>query len=161
MKILLLFLFATLCVSSYGQAGMAFRNLENPKEWIFDREPWQAPIPDSILWMSLEDAAKVEYWGQKGIASVPLIATLEQELEVSAQQEVFNKKILSNCQAYQEEYRQKLERVSVMYNNKASDYIELQVDRDMWKKKAQNRGKTLWTIGGAAALLIFGIAVGI
>lgn len=155
MKTLLTFVFATLCVYVYGQAGMATKNPQNPAIWEFDRDPWEAPIPDTIVYMSLPDAAKAEYWGQKGVASVPLIETLEKELAVSDKQYNFQHKILENCYENQEQYRKKLENVSIMYNAKITDYQELQVRSDAWEDKAKKRGRRLGIIySGIGAALI-------
>lgn len=155
------FTIALLFLSSFAwsQAGMAFKTID-PKVWEFDRKPWES-IPDTIIYMSLLEAARVEYWAQKGITSVPVIEAMEREIQMAEQQDVFNQAVLANCNAHKEEYRQKLEAVSIMYNDKASNFIAMEIDRDMWKKKAQSRGSTIWTIAGAAGLLLFGIAIGI
>lgn len=129
------------------------RNLIPPETWN--------SLPDTFVYMNMESAARLEYWGQKGITSVPVIEAMEREIQMAEQQDVFNQAVLANCNAHKEEYRQKLEAVSIMYNDKASNFIAMEIDRDMWKKKAQSRGSTIWTIAGAAGLLLFGIAIGI
>lgn len=161
MKFIFTLLLLSLFSLAHAQVDIYYKDLiPNQIRSMIPDDVWER-LPDSIVYMPVRDAARVEYWAQKGVASVELIAALEHELELMDKELDFQVKILANCQAYQEEYRQKLEHVSVMYNNKASDYIKLEIVAKEWEKKAKNRGTTIWAIGGAAALLLFGIALGI
>lgn len=161
MKFIFAFLLFLISTCAHAQVEVFIKN-DVPKEIRehISTELWNM-LPDSIVYMEFRDAARVEYWAQKGVASVKLIAALEQELIAVGQEVEFVEQILTNCQAHQEEYRKKLEHVSVLYNNKQTDYVKLEVDRDMWKQKAKSRGNTIGVIAGAAGLLLFGIAIGI
>lgn len=161
MKFILSLLFLTFFSLVHAQVDIYYKDLiPSQIRDMIPADVWER-LPDSIVYMPIRDAARVEYWAQKGVASVQLVAALEHELEIMGKEMDFQVKILANCQAYQEEYRQKVEHLSVMYNNKAADYVKLSVEKDMWQQKAKNRGTTIWAIGGAAVLLIVGIAIGI
>lgn len=154
MKLLLVLFFATICVYSYAQTyvmvmdSVTKSNLELPSS-----------LPDTLLSFSMQSGARMEYWGQKGIASKPLVDTLTEELNVCDHQRALERQKAINFQAYSEEYRQKLVNMTVMYNDKSTDYTKLKVTSDMWEKKAKNRGQTIWIGGGALAIIISGIII--
>lgn len=157
MKLTVILLFLTSCL--YAQVGLAFKT---PTERLldFNEADWKL-IPDTIIYMSLREGAHLNYWGAKGIASVPLVSSLTRELSLADEQLGFNQQLLDNCKKYQEEYRSRLETLSGLYSKKQEDYVRLEIVSEEWERKARNRGKILWGAGGVVVVLLFGIAIGV
>jgi hypothetical protein len=126
----------------------------------FNATDWEL-VPDTMIYMSLLEGSRLEYWGMKGISSVPLVSSLTRELAVADEQLAFKDQLLENCKKYQEEYRSRLETLSGLYSKKQEDYVRLEIQAEEWERKAKTRNKILWGVGGAAAVLLFGIAIGV
>lgn len=157
MKIYALLL-ALLPLSLFGQARLAIKT-DSVNILDFNGVSWDF-VPDTLTYMSLQESARLEYWGLKGINSQLTILSLERELSVADQQLAFKDFQINNCKSYQAEYAQRLEDLSTLYSKKEEDFKRVEAESLDWEKKAKNRGKMLAAGAGVIGALLIGIALG-
>lgn len=102
----------------------------------------------------IDSAARIAYWGEKGIECEPLVDSMEaktllQEREIGLQFTVNSKLKLA-----QEEYRTNLQRCADANLDLSRNNVALREERDNWKAKAKRRGTLIAGASGAILGLI-------
>lgn len=108
-----------------------------------------------VILITPDYASRVEYWGQKGRHSVPVISALETRINLLETKLSFQEMVNQNAVQAQQEYRQ-------MVQNAANRNFQLQKDlqdaltsREDWKHKAKTRGQALLLGGIVTGLLVY------
>lgn len=103
----------------------------------------------------INHAAIIEYWGRKGIASVPYIQNSELKIQLLETENSLYKSVADNHQKAAEEYRSKLEALAREREGYTKDLLNLTADMNKWKDKAQNRAKTIGILSAVLGVIIY------
>lgn len=93
--------------------------------------------------MTIPYAKNIEYWGQKGVISTPLIQGLETRIMIMESKLGFHEMINRNCTKAQEEYRLMLQNAAGVNLKLQQEIVDSNQERDVWKSKARNRGQLI------------------
>lgn len=106
-----------------------------------------------MILLSPQEAQIIEYWGKKGIASVPLMTTLDLQIKSLEQQIKFQDFIIENHKNAHSQYREMVERLNKSNSDLSVRLFESERERDIFKDRARQRGYALALIATAAGIL--------
>lgn len=104
----------------------------------------------SMIIMTPEAASTIEFWGKKGVSSVPYISALETKMQILETKLDFQEMLNSNCRSAQEEYRRMVQNAADRNFQLQKDLSDAVNERDKWKLKARNRSQMM----GLGAVII-------
>lgn len=102
----------------------------------------------------IDSAAKIAYWGEKGVECEPLIDSMEVKAELQENAISLQFTVNSNLKKAQEEYRTNLTNCAQRNADLEKENGKLTESKEEWKDKAKRRGKTLWLIAGTAVTVV-------
>lgn len=102
--------------------------------------------------LTVPDAQVIDFWGRKGIASAPLIGSLENKIYLLERSSDLQSQVNDNMKSMMEEYRKQVHSASVINGELQRQLSETKETRDSWRIKAQRRGYQ-----NAALVTIIGI----
>ncbi len=109
------------------------------------------------IMLSIPEAARIDYWGRKGIQSEPLLSTYELNIKLLETKVDFKDTIIKNLGAAQEEYRSNLQKMANSNAELVKDLYKTKEDLEKFKGKAKRRGAFIAACGAVA--LALGVAV--
>lgn len=93
--------------------------------------------------MPIPYAKNIEYWGQKGVNSEPLISGYETRIQILEAKIGFHEMINRNCTRAQEEYRTMVQNAAGVNAKLESELSEAINEKDKWQHKAKNARQVL------------------
>jgi hypothetical protein len=93
--------------------------------------------------MPIPFAKNLEYWGQKGITSEPLISGYETRIQILEAKIGFHEMINRNCTRAQEEYRTMVQNAAGINAKLEKELSEALNEKDKWQHKARNARQVL------------------
>lgn len=93
--------------------------------------------------LTIPYAKNIEYWGNKGVAAVPVISSLETRIHILESKVSFHEMINRNCIKAQEEYRMMLQNAAGVNAKLEKELAETINERDVWHSRAKNRGQLI------------------
>lgn len=103
----------------------------------------------------VDSAARLAYWGDIGIKSVPLLKYQDMDIGNLNAQLTLSKAVNANCVSAAEEYRNRIQTLAVERANLNSDMNDMIKDRDKWRDRARNRGNTIAILGAVLGVVIY------
>lgn len=103
--------------------------------------------------LSIGEASRLDYWGRKGIACVPLLDAMEIQIDILRSQTDLHEGVIENFKAAQMEYRSMVERLANSNQDLALKLLDRERELEIYKDRSRRRGQVI-AIGSAVVGLL-------